>query len=283
MSASKTLGSNNKKLGIIAGAGDLPARLADVCEEKGIEVFIIAIENQTNPKVVEGRNHLWESISRAGKIIKTLKNHDVQDLVLIGAVRRPSFSELKPDLKTAEFFARVGLKALGDSDLLSALKQELQNEGFTIHSIQDFAEELLVVEGDLGKYGPSKKDQKSIEYGIKASQVIGWLDIGQSVIVQQGVVVGVEGVEGTDALIQRCQALLKKGQAGILIKTCKPQQDQSLDLPTIGPKTVKNCIDTGLGGIIIQAKRTLVVDQENLIQLANKHKFFVTAKIIEND
>lgn len=79
-------------------------RLAECCEAHGIEVFVCAFEGQSDPAVVAGRKHMWASIGAAGKIIKTLKDHEVCDLVLIGNIRRPSFAELKPDLKTAEFF-----------------------------------------------------------------------------------------------------------------------------------------------------------------------------------
>lgn len=263
------------RLGIIAGGGIIPRKLAECCEKNGIEVFICAFEGQTEPATVEGRQHLWGHIGGAGKIIKTFKSHDIKDLVLIGRINRPSLSELKPDLKTAEFFARIGLRALGDNDLLELLKQELNREGFAVHGVQDFMQDLLTPVGLIGRVKPSKQYLETIRYGVQVSQEMGRLDIGQSVIVQNGYVVGVEAAEGTDELMRRCRGYLKKGGGGILVKTCKPAQNKSLDLPTIGPDTIMIAAECGLSGVAIQAGQSLLVDTEEVARIADRHKMFV--------
>lgn len=266
-----------KNLGIIAGAGDLPGILADSCERQGIETFIVGFEKYTKPEIMKGRQHLWGRLGGAGHIIKTLKNHDIHDLVMIGAIRRPSLAELKPDLKTAGFYARIGLRALGDNDFLGLLIDELKREGLTVHGIQDFATELLVPAGKIGLYLPHKKQKIGIERGIKIARLIGDADIGQSVIIQQGQVIGVEAVEGTDELIKRCMPLYRKGDAGILIKLCKPYQNRTLDLPTIGPETIALAAKNNICGIVIQSEATLVVDKEKVADYANQNKMFVLA------
>ena len=111
--------------------------------KKNIEPFIIAFDGQTDPDLVKGHQHFWGRLGAAGKIIKTLKSHNIQDLVLIGSLDRPTVFDLKPDLKTAAFFTRVGLKAMGDNALLECVEDELKREGFHIHAIQDFVDDLL--------------------------------------------------------------------------------------------------------------------------------------------
>jgi DUF1009 family protein len=273
MSATKE--SRIKTLGIIAGGGALPARLVHACKQRDIEMFLVGFEGQTDPALCEGHNYLMTRIGAAGQIIKTLKAHHIKDLVLIGSIRRPSLVELKPDLRTAEFFARLGLRSLGDNDLLRALREELENEGFTIHGVQEFAEDLLAGEGIIGRYKPKKADQVDIDRGIELSQMLGAYDVGQSVIVQEGIVLGVEAAEGTDSLIRRCSALKRKGRGGVLVKTCKPQQDHDLDLPTIGPQTVLNCAEAGLAGIVIESGHSLILDCQKVVELANKNKMFI--------
>lgn len=263
------------KLGIIAGGGQLPHRLLQACLEKNIEPFIIAFDGETDPELVKGHNHFWGRLGAAGQIIKTLEAHNVRDLVLIGSLRRPSFFDLKPDLKTASFFARVGMRAMGDNDLLVSVKGELENEGFVIHSIQDFVEDLLAPAGILGRAKPSKKNRIDIDRGIEACLGIGALDIGQSVIVQEGIVLGVEGVEGTDALIRRCKDLKRKGSGGVLVKLCKPGQDKSLDLPTIGVQTIRLCLESGLDGVVIDAGQSLLIDAQDVVKLADQNKMFI--------
>lgn len=264
-------------LGVIAGGGDLPAILLHACDEKGIEPFVVAFEDQTDPAVVQGRKHIWTRIGAAGHILEVLKQHEIRDLVLIGSVRRPSIFDLRPDLKTVQFFAKLGFKALGDDGLLGALRQELEGQGFLVRGVQEFADELLAPSGPLGRYKPAHEDWADIDRGLEVSRMLGAADVGQAVIVQEGIVLGVEAAEGTDDLIDRCAPLKRKGRRGVLVKTCKPQQDQRLDLPAIGPQTIMQMDRCGLGGLVILAGRTLVINRPDVIRLADEKRIFILA------
>ena len=264
-----------KKIGILAGGGELPARLVYACEQQGMEVFVVGFENHTDSQLFEGRNHMCTRIGAAGKIIATLKSHDIRDIVMIGSIRRPGLAELRPDLRTAQFFAKIGFRALGDDGLLKALKTELQRDGFEIHAVQDFIDDLIGQAGPVGRHKPDKSDMADIERGLEVLHFIGPADVGQSVIVQRGIVLGVEAAEGTDELLRRCASYRRKGSGGILIKAAKPGQDTDLDLPTIGPETVRQCIRYGFDGIAFEAGHTLMIDPQEVAALADKHKIFV--------
>ncbi|PCJ01194.1 MAG: UDP-2,3-diacylglucosamine pyrophosphatase [Alphaproteobacteria bacterium] len=266
---------NIQKLGLIAGGGNLPAYLLSVCKDKGIEPFIVGFNGQTDAALMSRHNHQWAEFGSVGKIISFFKSNGVTDLVMIGGVKRPPFTQIKPDFKAVKILSRIGLRALGDNDLLSVLKKELESEGFTLHGIQDFCDRLLVEEGTLGRFKPEGDDLIDIEFGLKASQGIGALDIGQSVIVQNGIIVGVEAVEGTDSLIERCADLQQNGRGGILVKTRKPQQDKALDMPTIGVQTIINAHKAGLSGIVLHADNVIVVDMKTVAKYADKYKLFV--------
>ena len=284
MSAAQEIDNTDiKKLGIIAGGGSLPSQLISACRDKDIEPFIVGIEGQTNEGLKDDNQHFWTHLGSAGKIIKYFRSHGVKDLVMIGHIKRPAFNELKPDLKAVQILSRIGMKALGDNGLLTALKSELEREGFELHGIHKFCDNLFVREGLVGTIKPKQEDQPSIARGIKVSQGIGQMDVGQSVIIQNGIIIGVEAIEGTDGLISRCKPLLKKGRGGILIKTCKPNQDKDLDLPTIGLQTVENAYQSGLVGIVIQAKHVIITDLEAIAEYADKHKIFVLGVSIENN
>ncbi len=273
MSATQEIKS--KKLGIIAGGGSLPAKLVSSCQNKNIEPFIIGFEGQTSVDIMDGHNHSWVGLGSVGKIIKYFKSNGVTDLVLIGSIKRPSFSKIKLDFRAVKMLASMALKSMGDNQVLDRIKTELELEGFTLHGIQEFCDEVIVGEGLLGGASPTAEDCSNIELGIKASQLIGAMDIGQSVIVQNGMVVGVEAVEGTDALIERCTLLLQKGGRGILVKSCKPQQDKNLDLPTIGENTVINAYKAGLSGIAVHANNVIITDLDAVVKLADKHGIFI--------
>lgn len=264
-----------KKLGIIAGGGMLPQKLLSSCDANGIDVFIIGFEGQTDKKIIAGREHMLTRIGAAGQIIKTLHTHDIKDLVLIGSIRRPTLSELRPDFKTVQFFSKVALQAMGDDGLLKALRGALEDEGFCIHGIHKFSADLLAPAGAIGKCKPKKEHWPEIKRGYEAAKTLGELDIGQAVIVQEGHILGVEAAEGTDELIKRCAPYRRKGRGGVLVKICKPQQDKDLDMPTIGPETIKLASTIGLSGIVVEAGESLIVDQQDVATLADKYKMFV--------
>ena len=264
-----------KSVAVIAGRGAAPRLLVEACERQNIQVFIVGFEEQTDPLLVEGRVHMWSSLGQAGAIMKPLKSHEIADLVMIGAVSRPSLSEIKPDMATAKFIAKVGLSAMGDNDLLGAVKAFLEDEGFRLHGVQKFATELLTPSGALTKAKPSKQDLVDIQRGVDVSQALGKVDVGQAVIVQEGLVLAVEGIEGTTALIQRSVDLKRKDKGGVLVKTCKPQQDKDLDLPTIGPDTIDMIADAGFHGIAVHAGHSLMLEREAVIERANKRKIFI--------
>lgn len=264
-----------EKVGIIAGGGSLPQKLADACKVLDMDVFIVGFDGQTDPDVIESYESQTAKLGQVGKIIKAFKKRDIIDLVMIGSIQRPSFSELIPDLKAAKFIASNGLKAMGDSDLLSALRRFLEDEEFVVHGIQQFMPELLLQEDVLTKRKPSKEDMIDVGRGVEALNEMAKLDIGQSIIVQEGIVLGVEAAEGTSALIKRCADLKRKGRDGALIKLCKPQQDVCLDLPTIGLETIQRVHEAGFGGIVAQAGKTLIVDKEELVSYANEHHLYI--------
>jgi DUF1009 family protein len=270
-------GALPQRVALVAGSGHLPARFLMACESKGIDVFVVALDGQTDPHILTGRQHMMTRIGAAGKIIQTLKAHDFMDIVFIGAVRRPSLSEMRPDLRTAGFFLRLGLKAVGDDGLLQAVRKELERDGFRLHGVQKFMQDSLSVAGSVGRVKPGKAEWAGIAHGATVAREIGRLDIGQSVIVQEGLVLGVEGVEGTDELIRRCARYKRKGHGPILVKATKPQQDRDLDLPTIGPDTVQLCADCGMAGIAVEAGNSLIIDPETVAELADKYKMFVVA------
>ncbi|MGZ9097777.1 MAG: LpxI family protein [Micavibrio sp.] len=273
--------SSITRLGVIAGGGSLPAQLLSACDKKGIEPFIVAFDGQTDPVILKDRRYLLTRLGAAGLIINTLKSQNIRDLVFIGSIRRPSLKEMRPDFRTLKFYTRLAAHALGDDGLLKAMKKELERDGFRLHGVQHFADDLVASTGPMGLHQPKEADQKDIQRGLAVNQSLGRLDIGQGVVVQEGIVLGVEAAEGTDELIRRCGRLKRAGRGPILIKTSKPGQEQDLDLPTIGPNTVINAAENGFSGIVIEAGRTLLSEPDRIAELANKAGIFVIG--IEQD
>lgn len=269
------------KLGIIAGQGDLPALVADAAEAQGRATFILALEGQTAAPLVEGRDHGWVRLGAVGAAIEALRTAGCHEVVFAGAVRRPSLLNLGLDARGAKLFAKVGKAALGDDRLLSVLVRELEGEGLSVLGADEILSSLLVERGVLGRHAPDEMAEIDIALGLEVARAIGALDVGQAVVVQQGIVLGIEGVEGTDGLISRCGELKREGPGGVLVKIKKPGQERRVDLPTIGTDTVRRAAESGLRGIAIQAGATLVLRREAVIAAADEAGLFLTALAID--
>lgn len=264
-----------EKLGIIAGGGILPKQLTDHCQREGRPFALVCLKDFALPETAEGQNPLWIRLGEAGKAVSFFKENGVHEIVMIGPVKRPSLFQLCPDWWTAKFLAKIGFKAFGDDNLLTAVIKHLEAEGFKIVGIHEVMGDILAQEGVFGKVEPDRQASDDIEHGVKIALGLGALDVGQSVVVQQGIVLGVEAVEGTDALIKRCKDLARPGAGGVLVKTKKPQQEQRADLPTIGVQTVVNAYDSGLRGIAVHAGKTLIADKSAVIAKADELGLFV--------
>ncbi|MCE2510104.1 MAG: UDP-2,3-diacylglucosamine diphosphatase LpxI [Alphaproteobacteria bacterium] len=263
------------KLGIIAGGGALPARVVEACRSKGRECFVLAFKGHTSPKTVENVPHAWVRLGAVGAAIRFLHEAGVEELVLAGPVGRPSLGSLRPDLRGARLLAKAGVAALSDDGLLRMAIRELEEEGFRVVGAEDVFDDLLTPEGVLGNIAPDALAESDIGYGVELARAIGAFDVGQAVVVQQGIVLGFEAIEGTDALIARAGALQREGAGGVLVKIKKPKQEARADLPTIGLATVKAAAAASLRGIAVEAGGSLIIDRDSVVAAADQAGLFL--------
>lgn len=264
-----------RKLAILAGGGTLPARIANAVRGQGREVFIVAFDGHTDPETVAGVPHVWSRFGAAGTILRRLHEEGVGEVVLAGPVKRPSFTELMPDWRTARFLARVGTRALGDDGLLRAVVREVEEDGFRVVGLHDLLKDLLTVAGPVGRLTPDADAERDIARAVEVARALGALDVGQGAVVQQGIVLAVEAIEGTDAMLARCAALARPGTGGVLVKVKKPKQDRRIDLPTMGVTTVEMAAAAGIRGIVIEAGGSLLVDRAAVAEAADRLGLFV--------
>jgi DUF1009 family protein len=263
------------RLGIVAGGGRLPQRLLEACRAAGRDVFVLALEGAAEPETVRGVPHAWCRLGAAVTGLSLLRENNVTELVLAGSVRRPSLGALRPDWRAAKLFARIGYRAVGDDGLLSAIVSELEREGFRVLGVDQLLDGEIAGAGPLGAVQPSSQSQADIEHGLRIARAMGALDIGQAVVIQQGLVLGIEAIEGTDELIRRCAVLRREGPGGVLVKVEKPGQERRADRPTIGPRTIVLAAEAGLLGIAVEADTTIVLDRDEVIRAADRAGLFV--------
>lgn len=278
MSAAIQISVTQTSLGIIAGSGALPRMMMKACAQTGRPFFVIALDGSADDETIKmaGDAVAMVRIGAIGKIIDTLREHQVGEIVLAGKVARPKLTSLRPDMKGTKLLARVGGQLVtGDNDLVNNIIQFVEEEGFHVIGADTVMKDLLAPEGLIGSIYPDKRAQADIEFGARIARDIGALDIGQAVVIQNNTVLGVEAVEGTDQLIERCANLKLEERGGVLVKVKKPQQDARVDLPTIGVPTIERLAAAGLVGIAVEAGATLILDRRELARRADALGLFV--------
>jgi UDP-2,3-diacylglucosamine hydrolase len=266
------------KLAIIAGAGNYPLEIANYCEKSNIEYIILPIKGNFLESDYIQNKHIYPiEIGKVGKFLEILKNNNITDVILAGAVKKPSLNDIKVDFAGGKLLAKLlTKKMLGDNQLLTTVIKFIEQHGYIVRNTQEILPKILIEKGCLTKHKPSKQDFIDIDIACKVIQKIGELDIGQAVIVENKIIIAVEAIEGTDAMISRsAQLKISNDKSGILYKSIKPGQDSRVDLPTIGINTLKMAIKANLRGIALQADTSIILQQEEVISLANKEGLFI--------
>lgn len=270
------------RLAILAGNGRFPVLVAKAARDLGHEPFIIAIKGEADQDW-SGFNHCRINLADLLKFAAIIDRESIGSVVLAGGIgRRPKLSQLRPTWRSLVAFP-TSLRVFasgGDDKLLRFAIRVLENEGVKVLAAHQVAPDLLGQPGPLGRLRPGKSDWCDIAAASEAALALGRLDIGQGAVSVGGRVVALEGLEGTDAMLDRVADLriskrLSAAGGGVLVKLCKPGQDERADLPSIGPSTIIRAHAAGLAGIAIEAGRALVLERDGVIADADRLGLFV--------
>ncbi len=265
-----------RALGILAGGGPLPGQVAAAAQAAGRRVFMVGLEGCAESAVLAAWPHEVIRITNPGRILAALRAFGCQDLVLIGPVRRPSLLGHRPDAEGARILARIGRAAFaGDNGLLGAVVRVLDEEGFRVIGAQEVLREALGPAGVLTRVAPDALAMADIRRAAEVARALGAVDVGQGCVVQQGMVLALEAAEGTDAMLARCAPLARPGPGGVLVKLLKPGQERRADLPTIGPRTIRNAAAAGLRGVAFEAGSTILAEHAATVAAADAAGLFL--------
>ena len=271
-------------LGLVAGGGLMPLRVADAAAKAGRSLCVILVQGFADPAEYARFPSVHVlPLGHLGRMLSVLRSAGVRDLVLAGRVKRPSLLSFRFDAEGAKLIARLGRRALfgGDDGLLSATLGLLRELGFNPQGSQELLADLLVEPGLLAGPAPDALARADIARGIAVVRALGAADVGQGCVVQQGLVLGLEAIEGTDAMLARCGEHRREGPGGVLVKLMKPRQDIRVDLPTIGPDTIRHAAAAGLRGLAIEGRHgqsgTIVIDRDATIAEAVATGLFLLA------
>lgn len=268
-----TISALPQNFAIVAGGGAFPDLLAKAVSDKGCRVFAVRLTGHAEPHTLHAYEGMNSRPEQMGLVFGALRARGIKDIVLIGKMRRPDIFALRPDWTTLRLLPKIlpTLLFKGDDALLRSVRAVLEQEGFALRGAFEFMGDMLARSGPMGRHVPNESHIGDIALGVAAARALGRRDAGQAVIIKNAEIVGEEDREGTDALIR------KYGCVGaVLVKMAKPQQDRFLDLPAIGPDTVKNCAEKGMAGIAVESGNALVANFEETVALADAHGLFVT-------
>ncbi|MCK8824271.1 LpxI family protein [Fuchsiella alkaliacetigena] len=264
-----------QRVGLLAGDGNLPLVFAHGARTREVEVVAISVTpNALAAELAEiVDEHYQLSVAQLGAVIAKLKELDVEEVVMAGKVNKDLMFALDFDQRAMTLLNRLQEK--NDDSILLALVNELESEGIKVKQQTTYLEELFPEIGQLNDVEPSEEDLFNMEFGFKMAKGIGALDIGQTVVVRDGAVIAVEAIEGTD------KAILRSGELApgdmIVAKVSKPEQDFRFDIPTIGMQTMENLIKVGARGIVIEAGKTFILDETEVLAKANQAGISVVA------
>lgn len=282
-SQSSIVSSLPKRVGLLAGAGRFPVSFAKAARAQGYSVFCIGVEGMYSDEL---ESHCDEFVSnplaRIGRAIRLFRKAKIERAVMAGKIEKTVlFSpyrilRLLPDLRTLHMWFRYAARDKKDDTLLMAVIKEFARDRITFDSALEYCPDLLIKRGFLTRKKPTPAQWKDIYFGWEIAKEMGRLDIGQSVIVKDTAVIAVEAIEGTDRAITRAGELCRQGGFTV-VKVAKPQQDMRFDVPTIGTQTLHTMHQSGGKVLAIESSMTIVLDQDEVIDLANRLGIAVVA------
>ena len=264
------------RYGLIAGNGKFPFLVLEAARSQGIEMVVAAIKEETFPEIEKHATTVhWMSLGQLGKLIKTFKAEGVDRVVMAGQVKHKQiFSGIIPDLKMIQVLASLATK--NTDSLIGAVARVLESEGIQLLDSTVFLRPLLPEPGVLTRRAPSDEEKRDLDFGYRLARELGRLDVGQSVAVTDGACVALEAMEGTDAVMERAAGLVN-GRELRVVKLAKPNQDLRFDVPVIGPATVRLMARLSVTALAIEARKTLMIDREELTRLADENGITIVA------
>jgi DUF1009 family protein len=268
--------ASQSRYGLIAGNGRFPFLVLEAARTQGIDMVVAAIKEETSPDIErQARTVHWLSLGQLGKLIKTFKAEGVTRAIMAGQVKHKQiFSGILPDLKMMQVLASLATR--NTDSMIGAVTRVLEDEGIQLMESTAFLAPLLPAPGVLTSRSPSQDEQTDLDYGYKLARELGRLDVGQTVVVANAACVAVEAMEGTDAVIERAASLVN-GRPLRVVKLAKPNQDLRFDVPVIGVPTVEVMKRAGVTAMAIEARKTLMIDREDLLRAADAAGIVIVA------
>ena len=261
-------------IGVVAGAGKLPGIFSDIARQRGEKVIGIGLKGITSDAIESHVDKfIWFELAALQKMIFAAVTNRITKIVLLGKLRKDLF------FNNPEGFDEDTRKIIGkltdkrDYSILNKVADTLSKFGIEVMDPTPYLKDYMPAKGVLTKRLPDKDETDDIEYARPVALELARRDIGQAVAVKKKTVIALEAVEGTDEMIARAGSLSKRGF--VVIKVARPEQDMRFDIPLIGLETVEKMISCGGTALAIEAEKTLLIDKEEILKLADEKGFSI--------
>lgn len=260
-------------IGLIAGGRQFPVMVAKGVKARGYKLVVAGFTGHTNMDVVPHAD-VWQELKlgKLGKLIKYFKSNGVDRIIMAGTINKPKVMDVRYlDMRAVKLI--FSQKNKGDSAILGVLAKEMAKEGMPVVPAHEYLPELLTPEGTLTRREPDEREWEDLRYAWKIAKELGRMDVGQCLVVREGIVAAVEALEGTDRTIRRGCEL--GGPGCVVVKVFKPGQQDQVDLPSFGLDTLEIMAKGGATCFGIEAEKSLLFDREETIAFADKHKIAI--------
>ena len=263
-------------LGIIAGNGVYPLLVADAARKAGVKKIVAAaFTGETDPTLEKHVDLLeWMRVGQLGRFLNFFRGQDIHHAIMAGQIAPKNLFDLRPDLKAVMLLGK--LKERNAESIFAAIADELAKVGVDLLPATTFLEDSLARPGLIAGPKLSSRQEHDVEFGWNVAKEIARLDIGQTVVVKNGTIVAVEALEGTNEAIKRGGALA--GEGAVMVKVSKPNQDMRFDVPVIGVETIRIATEAKLRVIAVEARRTLLLERDTIVDLAERAKISIVAR-----
>src|SRR5436190_21559907 len=265
-----------ESLGIIAGNGAYPRLLADSARNAGVKKIVAAAFTDETDSALKQHVDLieWMRVGQMGRLLKFFREQNIHHAIMAGQIAPKNLFDLRPDWKALLLLAR--LKERNAESIFAAIADELAKIDVDLLPATTFLEDFLAPAGLIAGPKLTHRETEDVDLGWKIAKEITRLDIWQTVIVKNGTVVAVEALEGTNDAISRGGELARSG--AVMVKVAKPNQDMRFDVPVIGIETIRICAEARLRVIAVEAGKTLLLERDAVVDLANRSKISIVAR-----
>lgn len=257
-----------ERLGIIAGRGAYPRLLAEGARKQGVrQIVAVAFRGETDPGIEKAADHVvWLHIGQLKGMLAAFRQHGITQAVMAGQIAPSNLFHVRLDVRALAILAR--LKNRNAKTIFGAIGEELKAIGVELLPAYRFMEDTMPAPGLLSRRAPTERERQDIELGLQAAKVTSALEIGQTVVVKEGVILAVEAFEGTDETLLRAGKL--GGEGAVVVKVARQGHDMRYDIPVVGLRTLAVLKKIKAAVLAVEACRTILLERKQIIEAADK-------------